>query len=267
MNRLVETVDCGSFTMDYVRFGSGSNKLVILPGLSVQRLGQYAHAVAGEYQLMKQDFTVYVFDRRNELPNAYSLPEMAEDTAKAICTLGLSDICLFGASQGGMMALLIALEHPSLVRKLALGCTSSSMDEKQYAVLFHWAELAREEKREELYVSFGEKLYSPSLFRQIEPLLKEMAKDVTDDELKRFVCLVKASKDFSVTDRLSELSCPVFAVGSRDDRVLGAEATLVIAKALREKTDFTLHLYDGYGHAAYDTAPDSRQRLYRWLTE
>ena len=26
-----------------------------------------------------------------------------------------------------------------------------------------------------------------------------------------------------------------------------------------------LHMYDGYGHAAYDTAPDYRKRLLQWF--
>ena len=50
------------------------------------------------------DFTIYLFDRRNELPDSYSIYDMAKDTASAIKALGLKDICLFGASQGGQTA-------------------------------------------------------------------------------------------------------------------------------------------------------------------
>ncbi len=43
--------------------------------------------------------------------------------------------------------------------------------------------------------------------------------------------------------------------------VLGADATMEIAQALDERKDFRLYMYTGYGRAAFDTAPDYRQRL------
>lgn len=42
--------------------------------------------------------------------------------------------------------------------------------------------------------------------------------------------------------------------------VLDADA-VEIAQALDERKDFRLYMYTGYGHAAFDTAPDYRQRL------
>ncbi len=43
--------------------------------------------------------------------------------------------------------------------------------------------------------------------------------------------------------------------------VMGADASMEIAQALDERKDFRLYMYTGYGHAAFDTAPDYRQRL------
>ena len=64
---------------------------------------------------------------------------------------------------------------------------------------------------------------------------------------------------------LKEITCPTLAIGSSDDQVLGADATLQIAERLGARPDFQLHMYDGYGHAAYDTAPDYKERLLRFL--
>ena len=89
MSIRIETVSTDTFSMDYFRFGKGDKTLVILPGISAQSIMGLADAVADEYRVFMNDYTVYVFDRRKELPAAYPVLEMASDTAKAIRALGL----------------------------------------------------------------------------------------------------------------------------------------------------------------------------------
>ena len=139
----IECVRTERFSMRWFRFGRGERSLVILPGLSVQSVTGAAEAVAQAYAAFAERYTVYVFDRRSELPAAYSLREMARDTAEAMLALGLRDVDLFGASQGGMMALVIAIEYPQLVHKLVLGSSSSHVLPAQYAVVENWIRLAR----------------------------------------------------------------------------------------------------------------------------
>jgi hypothetical protein len=51
-------------------------------------------------------------------------------------------------------------------------------------------------------------------------------------------------------------------LGAKDDRVLGAEASEEIFRLLPERSDSGLYLYEpGFGHAAFDTAPDYKERL------
>ena len=96
-------------------------------------------------------------------------------------------------------------------------------------------------------------------------LLAGAAKTVTPDELNRFIILAEGMKGFNVTDDLSKIACPVLAIGSSDDGVLGADATNQIAKHLKDRPDFQMYMYNGYGHAAYDTAPDYKERLLRFF--
>ena len=251
--------------MDYFKFGHGNETLVILPGLSVQSVMGSAEAVAEAYKLLSDDFTIYLFDRRKELPPAYSVNEMARDTADAFRALGLDHVCLFGASQGGMIALEIAIEYPELVQKLILGSTSSCVTNTQYRIVDNWIGLAKSGNATDLYLAFGEALYPHDLFEQYRELLAETAKTVTDDDLKRFIILAEGMRGFDVTDDLEKIACPVLAIGSIDDKVLGADGTRRIAERLNDRKDFELFMYDGYGHAAYDTAPDYRERMLRFL--
>lgn len=46
---------------------------------------------------------------------------------------------------------------------------------------------------------------------------------------------------------------------------MAADATMEIAEKLEHRADFRMYLYAGFGHAAYDTAPDYRERLLRFF--
>ena len=62
------TVTADDFSMDYMKFGHGDKTMVIIPGLSVDSVMKYFEAVAGAYAQMTDDFTIYLFDRRKDLP-------------------------------------------------------------------------------------------------------------------------------------------------------------------------------------------------------
>ena len=261
----IETLTVGNWSMNYFRFGTGKIPFVMLPGLSVRKVMHSADLIAEAYSQFAEEFTVYVFDRRNELPKAYPIREAAEDTAAAIESLGLTDICLFGASQGGMLAMEIACNHPELPHKLVLASTSARMTEKLCMAPEYWVGLAREKKPEELYLSFGKEIYPPNVFEQLKPHLIKASESVTDEDLKRFICLAEGMEGFRADD-LDRIACPVLVIGSKDDAVLGTEAFENIRKKLKGHPDAEFLLYDGYGHASFDTAPDFKDRVFRFFT-
>ncbi len=263
----IETVQTDTCSMNYFRFGKGERTLVILPGLSVRSVMHSADAIADEYQAMQDAFTIYVIDRRKDLPPVYSIRDMARDTAVAIRALGLDRICLFGASQGGMIAQVIAIENPDLVEKLALGSTSPQIYEEQYRVLAHWVELAKRGDKEGLYLSFGQEIYPPEVFALLKEPLVNAAAAVTDEDLARFIIHAEGSKGFDVTKELDSIQCPVLVMGAYDDDVLDSDETMEIAEKLEQHTDVSLYMYIGFGHAAFETAPDYRNRLLRFFTE
>ena len=267
MSVKIESVQTENFTMNYFRFGKGEIPLVILPGLSIQSVMGAADAVAAAYQSLEEEFTIYVFDRRAELPPVYTVRDMARDTAAAFQALGLKEVRLFGASQGGMIALVMAIEHPELVGKMVLGSSSAHVRENQYQLLEKWMDLARNKDRTGLYLAFGEEIYPPEVFDQYRDVLIAAAETVTDEELERFIILTEGTKDFDVVDELSSIQCPVLAVGVYEDSVLDSDATMEIAEKLDYRADFRLYMYVGFGHAAFDTAPDYRERLLRFFKE
>lgn len=267
MSCLIETVKTRRFSMDFFRFGTGEKTLVILPGLSVQSVMGAADAIAGAYRSLTDRFTIYVFDRRAKLPETYSVHEMARDTAEAFQTLGLEKVCLFGASQGSMIAMVLAIEYPELVGRMALGSGSAHVRPEQYRVIERWIHLAEAGDREGLCLAFGREIYPPDVFAQCRDDLIAAAGTVTDADLKRFIILAEGMKGFDVVSQLDRIQCPVFALGVFEDSVLDSDATMEIAEKLDDHPDFRLYMYTGYGHAAFDTAPDYKQRILRFFEQ
>lgn len=261
------TVRTGGFEMEYCKFGNGDKAFVILPGLSIQSVISAKDAVEDGYSIMKDDFTAYLFDRRRIIPEGYTVYDMAEDTAAVMKKLGLKDTYVFGASQGGMIAMVLAIRYPELVAKLVLGSTSSHVMPAQKKVIDNWVALAQKKDREGLYLEFGKEIYPPEVFEQYKDYFKEAAKNVTDEELDRFIICAGAAGNFNVTDELGKINCPVLALGVYEDAVLDSDATMEIAENLDYRDDFALYMYKGYGHAAFDTAPDYRKRIYEFFVK
>ena len=263
----IETVVTDSFSMRYFRFGSGETPFVILPGLSVQSVMLSAKEVAQAYEKTARRFTVYVFDRREELPPVYSISEMAKDTVTAMRTLGLKDIRLFGASQGGMIALLSASMAPDLVKALVIGSSTPKMGKGSGKKILEWVELAKEGKAEELYLSFGEAIYPPAMFANIRHALLNAADTVTKEELSRFVILASTIDDYNALPVLKKIICPTLVLGSEDDAIVGSEASWEIYNGLTGSPKASIYLYNGYGHASFDSAPDYQDRILDFLED
>ncbi|MCR5485047.1 MAG: alpha/beta hydrolase [Clostridiales bacterium] len=258
----IETVKTDKFTMDFFRFGSGKENLVILPGLSVQSVMLSADDIAEAYRALADDLTVYVFSRRNELPPVYSLWEMASDTADAICALNLGRVSVFGASQGGMIAMKLAIDRPELVKCLILGSSSAFVTPERYRFFEGLVCLAKDGNKTELCKMFAKAIYPQEIFSQIESLVPEAASLITDDDIYRFIILTESLRDVDLIGELNKIVCPALVLGSKDDKVLGEEASLQLRDQIKNSE---LFLYDGYGHAVYDLAPDYKTRMLSFL--
>ena len=112
--------------MSYASFGHGPRVLVILPGLSdgLATVRGKALFLAAPYRKFFDNWTVYMFSRKDEMPEGYSIREMAQDQAEVLKLLGLEKVSVMGVSQGGMIAQLLAAEYPELVEKLVIAVSA-----------------------------------------------------------------------------------------------------------------------------------------------
>ena len=94
------TVHLKDDTMYYIRFGSGSKTLIMLPGLGdgLTTVKGTALPMALMYRAYAKEYTVYMFSRRNHLPDGYSTKEMAHDLKEAMDALNIEKADFIGIS-------------------------------------------------------------------------------------------------------------------------------------------------------------------------
>ena len=260
--QLVFTAKVTDFEMDYMKFGHGPKPFVILPGMSVKSLMPLAPLCAGSYNIFTEDYTVYLFDRRKDFGPNYSIGEMAVDTALAMKSLGIAQADVMGISQGGVIAQAIAENYPELIRKLVLCSSMSRANATSDAVFEEWARLAKAGDIEVFISSFVDKVYTEKAATLYKQAIVDANRDATNCDRERFAVMAKSCIAYDGY----EAKCPVLVLGASLDKVFTVDASVETYEMLKAcGTPCEMHIFEGYGHAAYDEVPNYRKRILEFL--
>lgn len=250
--------------MDYVCFGRGSKVFAVLPGLSDGLLTVKGKALllAEPFSKFFKEYTVYMFSRKNEMPEEYSIRDMAADQAKALQALGIQKASVMGVSQGGMIAQFMAIDFPELVEKLVITVSAPRVNETLRDAVSTWIEMAERGDHKNLMISTAEKGYSEKYlkkYRKAYPVLGLVGKP---KNYARFFANAKAILTFDASEELGKIQCPTCIIGGADDKTVGKDA----AHELKAKIPGSqLYIYEEFGHAAYEEAKDFYDRVYGFL--
>ncbi|MCF0144553.1 MAG: alpha/beta fold hydrolase, partial [Firmicutes bacterium] len=206
-----DTVSFDGISMDYCVFGHGPKTLVIVPGVSLCKVTGSYEIIAEQYKLFHEEYTVYVFDRRNDMPAGYSIEEAAEDVVSAMKVLGLGKSSFLATSQGGMIELMIGLEHPELVDRMAVISSTARVNDTMRSSIGRWVEWSKAGNMKALIDDIGEKLYTKNFVDKYYPA--EALLKTSQEDMERFIIQCEASPDFDIYDRLGEIKFPVLVAG------------------------------------------------------
>jgi len=262
----------GDIAIAYETFGDAADPPVLLiTGLGAQLLSWQKDFCQ---QLVDRSLFVIRFDNRDvglstHLSNApqpdlagirsgdfstapYTLSDMASDTASLIEALGVGSAHVVGASMGGMIGQVLAIEHPHRVRSLT-SIMSTTGDpkvgqstEEAFAQLTRPAARTREEMIEGRLQSSGV-VGSPD-FPTSEAELRDRAGQAFDRNFDpaggtRQFAAVLASPDR--TAGLAELQVPTLVIHGADDPLIQVSGAHATAAAL---PNAELLVIDGMGH-------------------
>lgn len=250
--------------MDYIRFGTGNRILVILPGLGdgLRTVKGTALPMAFLYRLFAKKFTVYVFSRRNALPQGHTTRDMARDQVQAMEQLGIQKADIFGVSMGGMIAQHIAIDYPEKVNKLILTVTSSRPNPILTESIDEWLSCAKSDDHTAFMDSNVRRIYSENYYRKNKWLVPIMGKLTKPKSYDRFYIQADACLTHDAYECLTDIKSPTLVIGGERDHALGGDASREIAEKI---PNAQLLMYEQWGHGLYEEAKDFNQTVQSYL--
>ena len=258
------TIRTDDFEMSYVSFGAGDRALVVLPGLGdgLTTVKGKALILSRPYKRFFEKYTVYMFSRRQNLPDVYSIRQMAQDQAQALKKLGIEKASVMGVSEGGMIAQSLAIDHPNLVEKLVIAVSACRVNSIIEDAINTWIGFAKQNDHKSLMIDTAERSYTEARLkklRKIYPFFASLGKPKSYD---RFLTNAYAILGFDAYDELSKICCPTLIIGGSDDRIVGVDASYEMSQRIKNSSIF---IYQGLGHGAYEEASDFYDRVFDFL--
>ena len=213
---------------------------------------------------LAKHFRVVSFDNRGvgetTVPGQpFTVAEMAADTVGLMDGLGIDSAHVFGVSMGGLIAQVLALDHPDRVKKVVLGCTT------------HGGRHAVQPQKEVMQI-LG-KAADPSI--PVEESVRMRLPTVVSErfireEPERLEEFVRSSVQhyptpegaagqmgalsvFNVKKRLGEIRCPVLVITGAEDRMMPPENSRLLAEGIAGAEQY---MVDEAGHNFFFEKPD-----------
>jgi 3-oxoadipate enol-lactonase len=194
------------------------------PVLLIQGLGADKHGWDVQRFALSPWYRTIAFDNRgsgrSDKPHGtYSLDEMAADAIAVLDHAGVETAHVVGASMGGAITQILALEYPERLRSITLACTACRNPPWRRDLLVDWAETARTLGMGALSRSAARWVFGPRSFRRLWPAIGWMGPLALSRPPHSFIAQVEAilAVDESGVERLGTITCPALVlVGNQD---------------------------------------------------
>ncbi|MFW2389522.1 MAG: alpha/beta fold hydrolase [Polyangiales bacterium] len=222
-------------TMHFHEAGSGDRGVVLFvhgsgPGASgwSNFKGNYPFLAEQGYRTIVPDTMGYGYSSKPE-EGAFSLDDVAGQYKALLDALGAERATVIGNSQGGAIAITMALNYPELVEKLVLMAPGGLEQRETY--------MEMEGIKAMIRVLYKEGI-SKETMRKVFTLQLHDESKITDEVIEeRFQVAMTQHKDniarirvANQEDRLSEIKCPVLCFWGADDKFCPSSGAAKIAK-------------------------------------
>ena len=250
----------GNTEMYYAAFGRGQKKLVVLPGLSdgLTTVKGKAWFLASSYRRFFTDYTLYMYKKKNKMPEGYTIRDMANDQVQAMKSIGIDQAYVMGVSQGGMIAQYMAIDHPEMVKKLILAVTAPNANDVVKDAVGTWIGMAKAGDHVALMADTAGKMYSKAYLEKHEKLFSLMAKFTKPKDYDRFLKNAYAILAFDAREELSKIIAPTYIIAGSEDCTVGNDAAHELNRGIAGSQ---LFVYEGLGHGAFEEVKDFYDRV------
>lgn len=206
--------------MAFFRMGAG-RPLLVLPGLTSDHElpeGSDLRFQARQFEPLARSREVWWVNRRRGLPAGVSMAGIAADYAEVISSRFDPPVDVFGTSTGGSVALALAVDHPSLVRRLVVhGAYRLSARGRQTQRVMA-RELRAGNPRRAAAAEFGAVAAGPVSGAAMTALGWLLGRRFYGSAGSDVLAVIDAEDAFDVGDRLGAITAPTLVVGGARDR-------------------------------------------------
>lgn len=235
----------------YHRFGSGAERLVILPGitdalgwnepsrLTAELLGRYYFRAFREYD-------VWVLSRPPG-ETAGTAAEIAAGYADVLDTLGNSHV--LGISLGGLVASHLAAAYPELVERAVFAVCGSRLGAAGTETVRRWKAYATNEQWRQLHRDYARTVYDGPQKRLVDRGYQLAGRWLPRPQQPAdVVCACEATLGYDGTTVLEQISTPALVIGGDQDELFPQERQHEMARRLASGHLATI----SGGHAVYE---------------
>jgi 3-oxoadipate enol-lactonase len=170
--------------------------------------------------------------RSDKPPGPYTLSMMARDWRGLITALAAEPACLVGFSLGGMIASLLALEHPGAVEALVLVATLAEADPDVEVKLEARIRTAREEGAIAGAVVGARQIFSPRFMEANPDVIERFVQWRASMPLEPLFDTARSVYGFHLCERLREVRVPCLVVYADEDAITPPATVRRIAESL-----------------------------------
>ena len=231
--------------------------------MNIEQVKGKALQFAFYYRNFLRDYKVFIFDHKEHLNENYEISDMVEEIAYCIKKLNLDKVDVVGVSQGGMIAQLLAINYPDIVRKLVLVATTSRNNPTTNKVVDRWIVLAENGELQELQKNMLETVYSKRYIEKNKwlSILVQFLFKPRLDQLNRFIILARSCLKFNVFDKLDKIQSKTLVIGAALDQVIPVE----FSNELAEKMNCQKIIYENSGHAVHQEVSNFNRTVLNFL--
>jgi 3-oxoadipate enol-lactonase len=227
-------IRANGITMRYELVGPESAPVVTLSHSLATDFSMWDPQVA----VLKSGYRVLRYDTRGhggtDAPEGpYTLEQMAEDVKALLQALGISKTHFMGISMGGMIAQVLALKYPGLLRSLVLCDTSSRIPEEALPIWEERIELAQKQGMDSLVKPTMERWFTPSFRRKPLPVLDKIRGMIRTTPLEGYKGCSRAIIGLNLTERLGEIALPTLIVVGEEDPGTPVSASQAIHEQIK----------------------------------
>jgi len=248
----------------YISFGRGNKNLIIIPGVGdgLKLVKGMAIPFSILYKKFAKEYKVYVFSRRNNIPDNFSIVDMAKDLIDYMDKLNIDKASVVGVSQGGMIAQSLALQAPTRVEKLVLAVTTCRTNEILEESINLWINQAKNRDYKGIMMSTAEKSYTGKYLNKNRKLYKFLSLFGKNASYDRFIIEANSCLKHNTYNVLHNISCPTLVIGAKKDKSLGYKGSIEISEQIPNSE---IYIYEEYSHGVYEQAKDFNDRILEFL--